>query len=387
MAMRTGAPRELDRRSLYADLAERLDEELRRIHIGWCLNQARVSTPASTPEVAPAEPNSTTGHSVTGFIEDALGGLERAVLQLELGAGRDSSTARAALRLAPRQYARHRELGLGKLRGAISGSLSGKVCGQHLEAVTLAATGDRDAAEGLASGPARCRACAREAAGLRRVLQQRLALAPWPFVIKPAGVIAAKLGAIGALLGGKGAAGSGAGFAGAGSAGGAKVVAAVIATAAVATGGIAAVEHENDPAAIKRTAAAAVSAPVKKAAATRPATSTAATSTTRSRTERRRAAADIRKKAATPTTSKPANSPVTTATGTGETSSTSTSTTTASRPKPADPVRKAVENVKNTVDKVTGKLPVKLPTVDEVAPGLTPTVDGVTGTVDDLLTP
>jgi hypothetical protein len=390
MALRTGAPHDLDRRSLYADLAERLDEELRRIHIGWCLNQARVGT-ASPTEVAPAPPTPTSGHPITGFIEDALGGLERAVLQLELGAGRNSSTVRAALRLGPRQYGRHREVGLGKLRGAIAGGLHGQVCAQHLEAVTLAATGDRDAAERLSTGPERCRACAREAAGLRRVLQQRLALAPWPFAIKPVGLLAAKLAAVGTLLGGKGAASGGAGLSGigAGTASGAKVVAAVIATAAVATGGIAALQDEPaTTGAAKHSAATVKSAPGSRpAAVTNAAAATtgggAATTTApakRTTKPKRTTATKPSAGATTPTQTAASSAPAAT-----EPAATSGGSGTVA--KPTDPVRKAVEDVKKTVDKVTGKLPVKVPPVDEIAPALGPTVDNATGTVDDLLTP
>src|SRR3954453_16955289 len=37
---RTGAPVGVDRRTLHAELAEELTEALRRVHVGWCLNQA-----------------------------------------------------------------------------------------------------------------------------------------------------------------------------------------------------------------------------------------------------------------------------------------------------------------------------------------------------------
>ena len=385
VSMRTGAPTAMDRRSLYADLARHLDDELRRIHVGWCLNQSE-AVPMHAP---PAETGPSVQQPVAAFIEDSLGGLERAVLQLELGAGRDTSTVRAALRLGPRQYARHRELGLGKLRGAISGGLRGRVCDQHLEAVTLASTGDRGAADRLSSGPERCRACAREASGLRRVLQQRLALAPWPLAIKPAGAIAAKVGALGAVFGGKGAAGGG--FAGAGFAGtasGAKVVAGVVAAAAVASGGLAATNSADPkPAAAPAAAAAkAVSAPaskpqpVNRATAADPAAGgTAARKATRKVAAKKRRAA--RKQAATVA---PA------ATAQAQTQAQAqhpTSPEPAAQAKPTEPVRKAVDQVKKTVDGVTGKLPVAVPKVDEVAPTVDKTVDGVTGAVGDVLAP
>jgi hypothetical protein len=384
VTMRTGAPSALDRRSLYADLARHLDDELRRIHVGWCLNQAQ-AVPVHAP---PAETGPAVQQPVAAFIEDNLGGLERAVLQLELGAGRDTSTARAALRLGPRQYARHRELGLGKLRGAISGGLRGRVCDQHLDAVTLAATGDRAAADRLSSGPERCRSCAREASGLRRVVQQRLALAPWPLAIKPAGIVAAKLGAIGAVLGGKGAAGGAAGAGFAGSASGAKVVAGVVAAAALASGGIAAVEG-GDPEGTAAPAARAVAAP---AAAKPAAGSTAATAAATTRTTTRSAStATRRRKAAAAKKARKAAAPAATAQAQAQAQTQHPTSpepaTPATQAKPTDVVRKTVDGVKKTVDQVTGKLPVTVPKVDEVAPGVDKTVDGVTGAVDDLLTP
>lgn len=382
IALRTSAPAALDRRTLYAELAERLDEELRRIHIGWCLNQTRAERPQAG--TAPAEPTAVSRHPITGFIEESLGGLERAVLQLELGAGRDSHTVRAALRLGPRQYARHREIGLGKLRGAIAGGLSGQVCAQHLDSVTMAATGDRDAASRLDSGPGRCRACAREAATLRRLLQQRLALAPWPLAIKPAGAIAAKLGALGALFGGKGATGAGAiGLGGAGGATSAKVVAAVVASAAIASGGIATVEGSDLPA---KSAAAAASAARTAPVAAAPAPLRRATTTSRSE---RRAATRKRRAAQRNDGAQPAQpastAPIQTAAYPPATGA--PVTTTGSGPAATGPVGKTVDEVKSTVGKVTGKLPVKVPAVDDAVPALDPALGGVTGVVDGLLKP
>lgn len=372
-------PSGLDRRKLYGVLAERLDEELRRIHVGWCLNHGAARGGSRTGPAAPLE--APAAAPLTAFLEEGLGGLERAVLQLEIGAGRNTHTVRAALRLGPRQYARHRELGLAKLRGAITGGLRGQVCDQHLDAVTLAATGDRSAADQLASGPSRCRSCAREAAGLARVLQQRLALAPWPFAIKPAGLLVAKLGAAGALFGGKTAGGvGGAGLAGTGSS--VKIVAALVASAAVATGGIAAVEPESGPAgatsaATARTAAAtATTAPVPRRAAT----TTATAEPRRARSERRRRAA--RRERPRPET----RSPVTT-TAPAEAAPAATAPA-APAARPLEPVRETVGGVRRTVDRVKAKLPVKTPpVVDQVTDGLDRTVDDVTGVLDSLLAP
>jgi hypothetical protein len=252
--LRTHAPAGADRRALDQLLADELTAALRSVHVAWCLEQSAATMPVSGGG-ATAPPAAPGPEQLAGFVERGLGGLERAVLQLEIGAGRDSRTVRAALRLGPRQYARHREEGLSKLRDAITGQVAGHVCEDHVHAVVLAATGDQAAADALGGGPDRCRACAREATGLRRLLHQRLALAPWPFAIKPAGLLAAKLGALGALAGGKGASagGAGAGAAGLAAAGaggvssGAGVLAAVVATAAVATGGVVALKPDSAP--------------------------------------------------------------------------------------------------------------------------------------------
>ena len=388
ITLRTGAPTGLDRRSLYGELARHLDDELRSIHVGWCLNQ--------TPAPAGAPPSATgpsIQKSIASFVEDALGGLERAVLQLELGAGRDTSTVRAALRLGPRQYARHREVGLGKLRGAISGGLRGRVCDQHLDAVTLAATGDRSAAECLASGPERCRACAREAAGLRRVLQQRLALAPWPLVIKPAGVLVAKLGALGALLGGKSAAGGGMASAGlASGASGAKVVASVVAAAAVASGGIAVVESPDAQRAAARVAEAATApAPAAATAAQAAASATAAKARsgagTAARNPTRREAARRAKARRKAAAAAPAATAAAQAEAQAQHPTSPEPAAPSAQPKPGDVVRKTVDGVKKTVDDVTRKVAPTVPKVDELVPGVDKAIDDVTGTLDGLLSP
>ncbi|MEA2168797.1 MAG: hypothetical protein QOF76_2097 [Solirubrobacteraceae bacterium] len=233
--LRTSAPASFDRRGLTAELAELLTESLRHVHVGWCLNESaallrREGGSARDSAIAPRD-------GLAEFVDSGLGGLERAVLQLEIGAGRDSRTTRAALRLGPREYGRHREEGLSKLRDAISARIIGRVCDQHVTPVVLAATGDRRSAANLAGGTNRCRACAREAQGIRAVLNERLAIAPWPLVIKPAGVLAAKFGALGAVFGSKSAGGAGLGALGTSS--GASAAATVVAAAALATGGVA----------------------------------------------------------------------------------------------------------------------------------------------------
>ncbi len=241
--LRTRAPRSLERRVLSAELAERLTEALRHVHVGWCLNESsallrREGTEPVQPEVR--------REGLAEFVDDGLGGLERAVLQLEIGAGRDTRTARAALRLGPRQYAAHREAGLSKLRDAIAAQVIGRACDQHVQSVVSAATGDRGAMDGLNAGPQRCRFCAREAQGLRSVLHERLAVAPWPIAIAPAGVLVAKLSAVGSVFGAKSASGAGVGALGAGGSG-ASAAATVLAAAALATGTAALVDGEQSP--------------------------------------------------------------------------------------------------------------------------------------------
>ena len=134
-----------------AELAERLTESLRHVHVGWCLNESsallrREGTEPVQPEVR--------RDGLADFVDEGLGGLERAVLQLEIGAGRDTRTARAALRLGPRQYTAHREAGLSKLRDAISAQILGRACDQHAGSVVAAATGDRQAMDAPQRRPA-----------------------------------------------------------------------------------------------------------------------------------------------------------------------------------------------------------------------------------------
>jgi hypothetical protein len=390
--LRLGAPPALDRQTLYATLSDELTEQLRRVHAGWCLNavqgQWRKEGPVAVPD---ADDSQAATQSVARFVEGGLGGLERAVLQLEIGAGRDTRTSRAALRLGPRQYERHREEGLSKLRSAINGHASGRVCEDHLDAVILAATGDRAALEALTSGPERCRACAREASGLRRVLQERLAVAPWPLAIKPAGLIAAKLGFLGTVVAGKSAGTTGLGaVAGTGPFGtGAGAIAGVLAAAAVATGTAAVVDGDHAPtlrhAATPAAQSQAASAPAAAAAPAEPRRASGTSAKAEARAERRRAATR-RQAAVDRTPAAPA------ATGAAPSASTQAQADPqappagTSKPSVKETVGGAVDGVRKAVDPVTTKLPptVQQP-VDEVLDGVQGTVDEVTGTVDGLL--
>jgi hypothetical protein len=377
--LRTRAPGSLERRALAAELADRLTESLRHVHVGWCLNESsallrREGTEPVQPEVRREE--------LAHFVDGGLGGLERAVLQLEIGAGRDTRTSRAALRLNPRQYTQHREAGLSKLRDAISAQVLGRACDQHVGSVVDAALGDRKAMASLSGGTSRCRYCAREAQGLRSVLHERLAVAPWPIAVKPAGLLAAKLGALGAVFGGKGA-GAGAGTLAASSGSGASVAATVLATAALATGTAAVIGKEGTPP--ERTsgnAAAETRTLAKPAAGTGTRTVAGGTKATkrasrsarkasRSGTRRERAAA--RKQAGsgaattTAATTAPSTAAPATSTGGSDTSSGPVSTA-------AKPVTDAVEQ---TASKVTSTLP------PAAAKPVQDTVTDVTGTVDD----
>ncbi len=232
--LRTRTPGSTERRVLDRELADRLTESLRHVHVGWCLHESGALL--GREGVEPAEPE-VRRDGLAAFIDGGLGGLERAILQLEIGAGRDTRTSRAALRLHPRAYTQQREAGFSKLRDAISAQVIGRACAQHVAGVVDAAMGNRTAMEELATGGRRCRSCAREAHGLRSVLHERLAVAPWPLVIKPAGLLAAKAGALGAIFGGKSAGVGGAGALVASSGGGAGSLAAgVLAITALATG-------------------------------------------------------------------------------------------------------------------------------------------------------
>jgi hypothetical protein len=291
--LQAGAATEADRRELQRALATALTESLRGVHVSWCLTESETRWRQEGDGVPPA-PTAPAPEQLAGFVERGLNGLERAVLQLEIGAGRDSRTVRAALRLTPREYGRHRAAGLSKLRDAITGQVAGRVCDHHLDAVVHAATGDPGAGELLAAGPDRCRSCSREAQGLRRLLHQRLALAPWPLAIKPAGLLAGKLAALGAAVGGRSVLASGVAAAPAGS--GAGALTAVLATAVVATGGVVALGHDGTPA----RAAHPVAAAPHVAAQVVPAASTTAPAQPPHRAAHRHRAAAVKPKAKAP---------------------------------------------------------------------------------------
>lgn len=376
LAVRPGA----DRRALHAALAEELTAGLRRAHVTWCLVQGAPG-PADADSAVPAE-----GTAVTEVVERGLGGLERAVLALEIGAGRDTRTARAALRLGPREYGRHRAEGLTKLRAAVNGQVAGRVCADHAVDVVLAATGDAAAADRLAGGTERCRACAREAQGLRRLLHQRLAVAPWPLAIKPAGLLAAKLGALGALAGG----GAGAGPIGAPAAG------TVLAAAALAGGTAVVVADHGDRTATGSAApAAAVAAPVAvmrpaaPAPRTRPASHhrTRPTATTHHRRPAGAVQPVVRKQAPAKPRTAPAPSSGAAPVGTPAPATTIHRTVTPAQVAPEttvqDTVRDSVQTVRDTTAPVINALPAPVAApVDQALDGAQQTLDGVTGAAD-----
>lgn len=365
------------RRAMQAALADHLTAKLRRAHVAWCLAQGAPGL-AGADQAAPAD-----DAPVTDTVERGLGGLERAVLQLELGAGRDTRTARAALRLGPREYGRHRAEGLSKLRAAVSGQVAGRVCADHAADVVLAATGDAAAADRLSGGSERCRACAREAQGLRRLLHQRLAVAPWPLAIKPAGLLAAKLGAL---------AGGGAGAGGIG----APAAATVLAAAALAGGtAVVATDHGERQAADRTAPTAAVAAPV---AVTRP---RAPAPTARPVTHRTSPASGDHARSDrgtthvvrrhTPTRHRaPAPSSATASSSPAPTSTHRTTASTPAVPKTTvqDTVRDSVQTVRDTAAPVTDALPAPVADpVDQALDGVQQTLDGVAGAADGLLAP
>jgi hypothetical protein len=384
--MRTRTPTSVERRALAAELATRLTEALRHVHVGWCLNESsallrREGTEPVQPEVHRED--------LANFVDQGLGGLERAVLQLEIGAGRDTRSARAALRLHPRQYSQQREAGLSKLRDAISAQVIGRACDQHVSSIVAAATGDRTAMESLSAGPRRCRYCAREAQGLRSVLHERLAIAPWPVAFKPAGLLAAKLGALGALFGGKGV-GGGATVAALGSGGGsgATMAASVLAAAALATGTAAVVGHHSTPrerlaghgasALSAGTPAGHTTRNVVAGAAARPAaTAKAKTHRAATRVHRHHTAARHRSHA-NASTPAPATAAATAVAATAGSTSSSGAVSAAAKP--------VVDAVKDTTDKITSKLPSKVAApVQTVVDTVGKTVGDVGKTVDGLL--
>lgn len=377
--LRIRAPQSLERRALAAGLAERLTQALRDVHVGWCEDESgarlrREGTEPVLPEVR--------REGLAHFVDAGLGGLERAVLQLEIGAGRDTRTARAALRLGPRQYASHREAGLSKLRDAISAQVNGRACDQHVSGIVSAATGDKAAMDALNAGPHRCRYCAREAQGLRSVLHERLAIAPWPIVVKPAGLLAAKLGVVGTAFGGKGA-GAGAGVLGAASGSGASTAATVLAAAALATGTAGIVDNGDTKREGRSERAAQTSekpsAPARKAAESGAAT-TAAVSGARRKTRIRSASGagqgapgTSRPTSAASATDPAAGAAVAAAPESGATGSESTES--------SGPVTTATKPVTDTVNGVAEAVTSKLPPV--VAEPVDQTVDQVTAVVDD----
>ena len=397
IALLDGAVDALDRRAMYGVLAGHLDDALRRLHVGWCLNSAKaglLEDEVETADSVPSAPRTTPSEThVADFVDKGLGGLERAVLQLELGAGRDTSVVRAALRLGPRQYSRHREGGLAKLRAAITAQVGGRVCEQHMHQVVMAATGDQSARDALSTGADRCRSCAREATALRRLLNDRLLAAPWPLAIKPAGLLMAKAGAVGAVLKGKGAvAGISATKAGAptgGAAfGGGKAVATVLAVAA-ATGGTAAVvgsAPDRVAATAAGSAANTLTAPVLPSLPAASSGSTAASTTTERAAARKKAAS---KKRDTSTAKTTGSAPSTTTTSTGDTRTSDSqepATTTASKPVTdavTGTVKKTVDGVKETVGKVRGTVKDTAKAVPTIDTGVLPTID-VGKTVDDV---
>jgi hypothetical protein len=389
--LRLGAPPALDRTTLYSALADELTEQLRRVHAGWCLNAAQAQWRQEGPVAVPSEDDAQAAATAVGaFVENGLVGLERAVLQLEIGAGRDTRTSRAALRLGPRAYDRHRTEGLSKLRSAINGHAGGRVCEDHRDAVVLAATGDAEALKSLSSGPDRCRTCAREAASLRRVLQQRLAVAPWPLVVKPAGLVAAKLATLGAVFGGNGAGAAGLGAAAGTGPFSTSGAMAILATAAIATGAATVVDDDPEPRPRATTPAAQAPAAIPAAASTAPRRQEAAGRSTPAKAE---AKAPAKAKPRTTTGAAPA---VTQAAPTKQSAPAAPVLGTTGTPQPAAPtqdtpsvrekVAETVTGVRETADPVTNTLPppVQQP-VEKTLDTVEGTLDEVTGTVDGLL--
>jgi RNA polymerase sigma factor (sigma-70 family) len=233
-------PRSLDKHSLYAYLARVLTGVLGRVHRAWVHDHAPLTRddgePVPLPDSGPA-PDSQydrrhLGALLSELMDRRLLAPERAVLQLQLGAGLDPPEVRRALDMSPRQYKRRRAEGLAKLRDALDDYLHGRVCEDNAGLLAAAATGELPTASGqrLHAHLEHCGACRAEMRRLRSSVRPRFAAAPWPVGVTAPGWLAMKLGSAGSLLGG------GAQAAGAG--GAAKLAATAVTAAVVAAAGV-----------------------------------------------------------------------------------------------------------------------------------------------------
>ena len=388
-------PTSTDKRSMYAYLAKVLNGTLGRAHKSWVHDHAQlthedgepIALADSTPEPDSQYDRRHLNALLSELMNRRLLAPEKAVLQLQLGAGLDPDQVRAALDMTPRQYKRRRSEGLEKLRGALDDYLHGRVCEDHAGLLAMAATGDLPAgsAEQLHAHLEHCGACRAEIRRLRSTVAARFAFAPWPVAITAPGLLATKAGALGALFGGGTKAGGGLSAA--------KLAATAATVAALAGGTGAVIAASDDPEPVR-------SAPVSAPAASTPAASASPAATASDRRAERREERQAQSRRERNGGAKGGVSGV--GSGSGSDASADAAPA-ASAPASAggDVVRDVAGGVTDTVRDTTGAvrdvtrgvtenlpaLPVPTPDVPGAVDDVTGAVDGVTEGVDGLLGP
>ena len=385
--MLRGNPRATDRPGLYAYLSRVLTGVLGRVHKQWCHQHIDLDDEDSPVEIADttsfspddAVDNRQLAAVLNELMNRRLLAPERAVLQLQIGVGLDPDQVKEALGMSDRQYKRRRYEGVQKLRESLEDYVSGRVCAEHAERISLAATGELSAGglEELNAHLAHCGACRAEVRDLRSTVRGRFALAPWPLLLGAPSALAIKAGAVVAAI------------KGAGLFSGGKLAATVAATAALAGGTAAIVTAGDDPEPLRTIGGAA------PAAAGQPASNTAGTTTAKPKAAKKQAAAKKDKKA-------PKRKRATQPQGASPSSGSSGAGTAAAAPSApgaavqqpaaaADPVKQVSDTVGKTVDSVRDTTRETVDSVQETLPVVPPpvqdTVDKVQDTVDEVLAP
>lgn len=386
MEMWQRGPNSLDKRSLYAYLAKVMNGTLGRAHKSWVHDHGQLThddgEPIALPDSGPEPDSQYDRRHLNALLSELMNrrllAPEKAVLQLQLGAGLDPDQVRQALDMTPRQYKRRRSEGLEKLRGALDDYLNGRVCEDHAGLLAMAASGELPAgsAEQLHAHLEHCGGCRAEIRRLRSTVRARFAFAPWPLAIAAPGWLATKLAGVGSAIGVKGAA-SGAGAA--------KLAATAATVAAIAGGAALATQSGDEP--VSDAAPASATEPAEPAASAPVATSTEKASgrknsSARKRAERRRERRERRAASGAPAADdRNASSPAPAAPGNAVSGLTGPVT---------DTVRDTTGKVREVTKDVQEKLPVlPVPTPDlgGVVDGTTGAADGVTDAADGLLNP
>jgi RNA polymerase sigma factor (sigma-70 family) len=380
-------PTSMDKRSLYAYLAKVLNGTLGRVHKSWVHDHAQLTyedgEPIALPDAGPEPDSQYDRRQLNALLSELMNrrllAPEKAVLQLQLGAGLDPEQVREALDMTPRQYKRRRSEGLEKLRGALDDYLNGRVCDDHAGLLAMAATGELPAgsAEQLHAHLEHCGACRAEIRRLRSTVAARFAFAPWPIAIVAPGWLVAKAGAASALFSGAKAGSTGAV---------AKLMATAATVAAVAGAGAVVAADSGDDAASKPAPAVPAAAtlapdPVAAAATAEPATVTA--KARRAAARQRRRAARAGSGARNASTPAPADGQDGASTPANTQASDAVTTVT-------ETVRQTNDTLRKTTRGITGQLPdlpVPTPDVAGAVDEVTGAVDDATGAVDGLLEP